>query len=321
MEFRTIEANELQMWSEHCREVFNQDTGKEHGDSFLQMHEKDPWKDLGSILVAVHDGELVSSVSIFYRIMMLGGEQVKMGAIGAVCTKPEYRGRGLASRLLQHAADFMRDHGIQISLLTSGIWSFYEKLGWQNVDWIWKVADFEVDHAEPEEFVVRPISSMDMDAIKLLYSTQIQNYNGPIIRNDEYWKLWTQIESKPCWVAVDQAGIVIAYLWLYIRAQDNYICVMEYGESKSNPSIIKKMIHPICSSYDWTTCRLRYQSGVPLDLEAKETTTYPGLMYRLITPIRVHDEHILNTGQLIQFLNRNNKPDSSDYLNWDQDNV
>jgi len=321
MEFRTLSVDELQLWSEFNREVFNKETGQDQGDSCLRMYNNDPWKEYSNILVAVDKGSIVSTVGTFFRTMMLGGVQIKMGAIGAVCTKPEYRGRGLASNLLNLAVDSMHESGIQISMLTSGIWSFYERLGWKNIDWNWKVTDFKVDNSNLEELTVRPINSKDISSIKLIYAQQIQRFNGPIVRSDEYWEQWVQIENKPCWVATNKAGNVLAYLWLYVREEDHYICVIEHGVSKTDVSIIDKMINQICSSYGWESCRLRAQSGVDLGFEISDTATYPGLMYRLIKPIRILNEHITTTEQLINFLNLKNKLKSSDYLNLDHDNV
>ncbi|UVI29195.1 GNAT family N-acetyltransferase [Paenibacillus spongiae] len=322
MEFRSIRSGELQMWSELCREVFDKETGREHGDSFLRMAQNDPWKEQNSILVAVDESRIVSTVQIYCRTTMVGAQAIKTGCIGGVCTNPAYRGQGLTTRLLHNAIDIMREQDIPLSMLTSGIWSFYERSGWENVDWHWKIANFEVDDRVLEAFTVRPVRMEDMDAIKILYAKHSRRFNGPIVRDrDDYWSRNIQMENKPCWVAVDHNGDLIAYVWLYIRDEDQYSCVIEYGEAAPGGRILERMLNRICLAYGWKTCRLRAQSGVHFDFGAAETTTYPGIMYRLIDPIQLQDERIATTGQLIRYLNRHNKPDRSDFINWDHDNV
>jgi predicted acetyltransferase len=224
MEFRSLRTSELQTWSDLCHEVFNKNTEHGQGNSFLNMYENDPWKEQNTILVAVDNGKIISTVQIYCRYTMLGAQEIKTGCVGGVCTKPDYRGRGLASQLLNNAVDLMNEMEFHISMLTSGIGSFYERLGWRNVNWNWKTTNFNVDDTAHEELTVRPIRAEDVDFIKILYTKHIQKFNGPIVRNhDDYWRRKIQIENKPCWVAIDKAGDIVAYLWLYIREEDNYI--------------------------------------------------------------------------------------------------
>jgi predicted N-acetyltransferase YhbS len=321
MEYRALRQTELQLWSDLCNMVFNKNSENDQ-HSFLQLYENDPWKDQNSILVAVDSGQIVSTVQVYCRFTMLGTQEIKTGFIGGVCTNPDYTGQGLASKLLNHAVDVMRENEFHISMLTSGIGSFYERLGWQNVHWHWKTMNFAVDDTPFDDFTVRPIRVEDNDQIRLIHAMHSKKYNGPIVRNnDDYWNHKIQIAKKACWVAIDTSGDIIAYLWLYAREEDNYICVIEYGQAASATNILDRMVNKICLDYGWENCRLRTQSGVHLNNDITETATYTGLMYRLIEPFEVQNEKLSTTEQLIDYLNRNNNPDSSDFLNWDHENV
>ncbi|HLZ57244.1 MAG TPA: GNAT family N-acetyltransferase [Ktedonosporobacter sp.] len=71
----------------------------------------------GRIFVARHDREIVGMVSLLFTISTAEG--------GAVClledmiVRPDQRGSGLGSQLLQHAIDFARTNGfMRITLLT-----------------------------------------------------------------------------------------------------------------------------------------------------------------------------------------------------------
>src|SRR5574340_1039597 len=53
----------------------------------------------GARIIAL-DGRPVSAIYMVYNHLLLEGARVKVVSFGGVCTHPDYRGRGLASRLL-----------------------------------------------------------------------------------------------------------------------------------------------------------------------------------------------------------------------------
>ena len=82
------------------------------------------------------DDDMVSNVHIIERIVKVGTESVKLGGIGNIATKVEWRQRGYASSALQVAQDFLRDplqvdFGLMIA--TEKMVSHYIKVGWKEV--------------------------------------------------------------------------------------------------------------------------------------------------------------------------------------------
>ena len=67
--------------------------------------------------VVVVGSRIVSTLRIWDRWVHLGSTPVRMGGIGGVTTHPDYRQRGLATRLMEHAAEYMRDDGYDLGLL------------------------------------------------------------------------------------------------------------------------------------------------------------------------------------------------------------
>jgi GNAT superfamily N-acetyltransferase len=68
---------------------------------------------------------------------LLGHEVVKVGGIGRVVTKPQFRRRGVASALLARAAEFMTDElcaELALLLCRPQVSLVYAKLGWTRVD-------------------------------------------------------------------------------------------------------------------------------------------------------------------------------------------
>jgi len=79
------------------------------------------------------DDDMVSNVHIIERIGKVGTESIKLGGIGNIATKVEWRQRGYASAALKVAQDFLYDplrvdFGLMIA--TKEMISRYKKVGW-----------------------------------------------------------------------------------------------------------------------------------------------------------------------------------------------
>jgi predicted acetyltransferase len=82
------------------------------------------------------DEEMVSNVHIVVRLAKVGKETVKLGGIGNIATKVEWRQRGYASAALKVAQGFLLeplqvDFGLMIS--TEEMAPHYAKAGWIKV--------------------------------------------------------------------------------------------------------------------------------------------------------------------------------------------
>jgi predicted acetyltransferase len=94
------------------------------------------WADPDWAVMLWEDDDMVSNVHIIERTVLVGGLPVRVGGIGNVATKIEWRKRGYATRALQVAVDFLRDplkvdFGLMIA--TEKMIPSYEKRGWKVV--------------------------------------------------------------------------------------------------------------------------------------------------------------------------------------------
>jgi GNAT superfamily N-acetyltransferase len=83
------------------------------------------------------DEQHAGRLAIFDRSVKVNGAIVRVGGIGGVATKPQFRMRGVASALLTRATDFMRDElSLEFGLLLCRpqVAPVYAKLGWMRVD-------------------------------------------------------------------------------------------------------------------------------------------------------------------------------------------
>ncbi len=107
------------------------------GGDLLLYRLLDPAVARGFHVVAEADGTAVSHVQVVVRRLLLGGVPVPVCGIANVATRPGWRGRGLASRLLSEALAECRRRGIPLAGLWTGFLSaahrVYRRLGFRDV--------------------------------------------------------------------------------------------------------------------------------------------------------------------------------------------
>ena len=72
---------------------------------FARYLDSDPNLDLADTFLALEEGRPISCVQLFSRSIRLRRNAVELAGIGSVATDPNYRGHGLASRLVSDRAD------------------------------------------------------------------------------------------------------------------------------------------------------------------------------------------------------------------------
>jgi GNAT superfamily N-acetyltransferase len=73
---------------------------------------------LDHIFIATHQGKPVSHAAYYKSQVLIQGFPIQVGSIGSVCTDPEYRGQGTASRILDALEENARSEGIQVLLIS-----------------------------------------------------------------------------------------------------------------------------------------------------------------------------------------------------------
>lgn len=226
MEIRTLRPDELESWFDHCALAFGEQENRQY---FVNHWQNDPWRSLETISVALDGGRIVSTVRVFLRQIYLRGEKVPAGCLGEVCTHPAYRGRGLATRLIQRSIAWMREHDIPISALsTGGSSSLYTRLGWQSVPVLWGAARIRAGSDPSLDF--RPLdlgNEEDLAIASRLHAAFAQRYNGIFARDHpDYWRRWVRAEAGILWLAMHR-GEPLAYV--AVREHWSRTVVMEYG--------------------------------------------------------------------------------------------
>jgi predicted acetyltransferase len=94
------------------------------------------WANADWTVMVWEDEDLVTNIHIIERTIRVGDQEVKLGGIGNVATKVEWRKRGYAAEALKVAVDFLHDpqkvdFGLMIA--TEKMIPSYEKRGWKVV--------------------------------------------------------------------------------------------------------------------------------------------------------------------------------------------
>ncbi|MFW6107696.1 MAG: GNAT family N-acetyltransferase [bacterium] len=88
------------------------------------MHEHFPVlfsdENLANCRIITAAGRPVSHVAYLVRDALIAGPSITTALLGAVCTDPAYRGRGLASRVLDDCEARMRRQGVDVAIISGG---------------------------------------------------------------------------------------------------------------------------------------------------------------------------------------------------------
>lgn len=81
-------------------------------------------------LTVTRGEDILSFIGIFWRTIVFDGVRVEVCGIGSVCTAAAFRGKGLASMLIELAHLTSLDRGVKVAALWSDYEDFYDRLGY-----------------------------------------------------------------------------------------------------------------------------------------------------------------------------------------------
>jgi len=181
---------------------------------FLRYMDHDPLLRNEDTLLAL-DGEApVSCVQIFSKRIRLRGETLELGGIGSVATALAYRKLGLASDLLSRALEEMERRGMALALLFTGLFRFYEQLGFVPVPQRrCKLHRPENSSKSTGQAGTRAFAAHDLPAVRALYDTYAAPFDASTVRDEPYWTGQLAYAGNPDenFRVVERAGEIVAY--------------------------------------------------------------------------------------------------------------
>jgi len=136
--------------------------------------------------------QAISWLDVIDYQMRIGSARVRMGGIGSVNTKPEYRMKGYAKRLLKDSIDYMVKEGYDVSGLF-GIPDLYHKFGYSlcmpdyKLSMTTKNAEESKKKGKAEQYKIKKFKKTDLKSIIDLYNEQSQNRTCSLVRYRKYF--------------------------------------------------------------------------------------------------------------------------------------
>ncbi|SDF74774.1 Acetyltransferase (GNAT) domain-containing protein [Fontibacillus panacisegetis] len=149
---------------------------------------------------ATVDGEIASNVQIFPLSIRVGQAILKTGAMGSVGTDPNYRGMGLAHKILNAQTIYMKRTDYDISLLLASKHAFYEKAGWRLIPETAYAIEKPVSFEQQSSDEIIPFEPRYLDDIRFIYEQFSQNRTYTVVRSETYWN---DLLSWPEWKKAD----------------------------------------------------------------------------------------------------------------------
>jgi GNAT superfamily N-acetyltransferase len=256
---------------------------------------------LPNLWVMVEDGRVVSHVGVSKCALSISGVRLPVVLMGSVCTAKQYRGLGLASRMLDHVRRRHDRQGFDLYMI-SGDRDLYRRLGAARAG---RLLHYVLSRAALKPFghpdvTVRPARAEDMKAIADLYRRERVH----VIRSvDDFRRVfrtgWAGLTPARFYVA-ETEGNVTAYFVAGVTSKmggpprSGRLTVIEAAGSRTD---LMAALHAACSN--WNKRRIEL-SVSPTD---RDTLALLSGRHLAEIPVPVYDcTAIINLARLIQRL-------------------
>jgi GNAT superfamily N-acetyltransferase len=229
------EASALQQFSDLLDKSFGLRDAAHFFDDFPVWDAQFQAKNVKRIGVFSHD-LLVSAVGV--RLAQLATQSkdlpLKVGIIGAVCTHPLWRGKGLASKAVTHAVQWAKENGSAAVFLWGAEHSLYQKLGFELCgqqtqvpieNMIYQCSN-SLGHLSQHENKVRLLEGWNDQLLSL-----IRKRTGGLVLNDSDL-LWYQSHKNVQWHYAESMSGPVAFA-AYGRGIDLPGVIHEWGGENS----------------------------------------------------------------------------------------
>jgi predicted N-acetyltransferase YhbS len=187
-------------------------------------------QDLKQHIVIEENGQIISHLGLFPRLIRSGETLIKAAGVGCVATQEERRGQGLMNKLFEFAIPMMRDQGYDISVL-EGDRKRYGNFGWERGGrrFAFLVSDRYVKGLKTPGISVRKYCGdrSDLATIKAFHEQEYYRLD----RTPDYYDRVYDLPGRQTLLA-EQGGRLAAYLTFVpetTRDADVLAWVYEYG--------------------------------------------------------------------------------------------
>lgn len=181
--------DEVRRGAEVASEAFPNRTPDE--PFFFERTLSAPMLPLENTRLVLVDGEVAGQLQVYERRVTIGGRAAWAGALGNVCTRPEYRGEGLGRRLVDDTVAFLREKDYALSLLLTGdrLRSFYRASGWVDLPRARHRLTLPADGGDGSAFAAFDADA-HLDDVARIHRTVARDRDGAVRRTRSDWTEW-----------------------------------------------------------------------------------------------------------------------------------
>lgn len=189
-QIRLLRPGEFEAAAVLADRVFRDAEHKSMGDAFPNAFSPALLQSYGAFV----DGKIVSFVGFVPSVIRIGEAELNVYSIGAVCTDPEYRGRGYVATILDMIREHSRRAGAPI-ILVSGNRGIYERFGCRTFGALTyfhaDLQSFDKLSAASDGEVYRPFDRADWFVLRKLAQSREVRYEQSV------WDLASAIYAEP----------------------------------------------------------------------------------------------------------------------------
>lgn len=136
-----------------------------------------------NILTYYADNKLISAGYIVPKKIYLAGELLPMSYLSAISTSSNYRGQGLASKIMQSAFDTLYDRGEVITALYPFNHEYYLRYGYANIS---HCVSRLISGGH--NYLVRAAEKSDIPVMIEIYRNMAERFDGYIVCDEKYFE-------------------------------------------------------------------------------------------------------------------------------------
>ncbi len=139
------------------------------------------YDNLDNMRIIVEDNKPVSHIGISKSEITVYGCRTKVGSIGSVCTHPEYRGRGLATKLLEDCIRKLNEDEVDIMLVSGGR-GLYKRAGCVEAGRVhnFRISWDDLEKFERQDIKVFPYEERDLADVMAIYQKEPVRFCRPL---------------------------------------------------------------------------------------------------------------------------------------------
>lgn len=155
------------------------------------------------------DGRVLCSAKLYACEIHVRGNRQRCLGLGAIFSKPETRGQGIAARLVDECVSNACERGFGGAFLWSDIGTaYYEKLGFEPLEL--KKHFYSVESGAPYLHFSRA-GHRDLQFQRELYHASIRDLELAPLRSERSWRLYREKNQADDYIVKDREGAPIGY--------------------------------------------------------------------------------------------------------------